>query len=108
MFCKNCGREVDDNAVVCPHCGVQLARVSNSASQETCTLAIIGFVLSFFIGLAGLICSIVAYRKCRDENLNGKGFAIAGIAISVTSMVVVFIYIIVAIGLISCAFASMA
>lgn len=21
-FCKNCGKEIDDNAVVCPHCGV--------------------------------------------------------------------------------------
>ena len=22
MFCKNCGQEIDDKAVVCPHCGV--------------------------------------------------------------------------------------
>ena len=22
MFCKNCGKEIDDNAVICPHCGV--------------------------------------------------------------------------------------
>ena len=23
MFCKNCGKEIDDKAVVCPYCGVQ-------------------------------------------------------------------------------------
>ena len=22
MFCKNCGKEIDDNAAVCIHCGV--------------------------------------------------------------------------------------
>ena len=21
-FCKNCGKEIDDNAVICPNCGV--------------------------------------------------------------------------------------
>lgn len=21
-FCKNCGKEIDDKAVICPHCGV--------------------------------------------------------------------------------------
>lgn len=22
MYCKNCGQQIDNNAVVCPHCGV--------------------------------------------------------------------------------------
>ena len=29
MHCKNCGKEIDDNAVVCPHCGVQQKRVAS-------------------------------------------------------------------------------
>lgn len=104
MFCKNCGKEVDDQAVICPYCGVQLGKIENGKSaNETCTLAIVGFVLSFFISVAGLICSIIAYRKCRDENLNGKGFAIAGIAISTVSVVVWIIYIIVVVGIIGAA-----
>ena len=32
MFCNNCGNQVDDNAVVCPYCGVQLA--ANAAPQQ--------------------------------------------------------------------------
>lgn len=103
MFCKNCGKEVDQNTAVCPHCGIQLAQFNGSTSNEMCQMAIIGFVLSFLISIAGLICSVIAYRKCRDENLKGKGFAIAGIAISTASIVLVVIYIIVAIVLISCA-----
>ena len=100
MFCKNCGKEVDDRAVVCPNCGVQLAEMdSNKSSNETCTMAIVGFILSFFVSIAGLICSIIGYKKCKEENLNGKGLAIAGIIISVASMVlVVILYVIVIIG----------
>lgn len=95
MYCKNCGKEVAENAIVCPNCGVQIGNLkTENINNETCTMAIIGFVLSFFISIAGLICSIIAYRKCRDENLNGKGFAIAGIAISATSMALAVFFLI--------------
>lgn len=104
MFCKNCGKEVDDQAVICPYCGVQLGKIENGKpANETCTLAIVGFILSFFISIAGLICSIIAYRKCRDENLNGKGFAVAGIVISAVSVAVALIYIIAIVGIIGAA-----
>lgn len=106
MFCKNCGNEVDNNAVVCPHCGVQLKQPEAekpATSGEMCTLAIVGFILSFFISIAGLICSIIGYKKCKNENLKGSGFAIAGIIISALSMVLYVVYIIVAAGLIAAA-----
>lgn len=104
MFCKNCGSEIADNAVVCPNCGVQVGQLKiENTSKEMCVLAIVGFVLAFMCNIAGLICSIIAYRKCRDEGLNGKGFAIAGIAISATSMAIAVIYIIAVIGIIGCA-----
>lgn len=35
MFCKNCGQEIDDKAVICPHCGVSQnddSSVSDSGS----------------------------------------------------------------------------
>lgn len=104
MYCRNCGKELDDRAVICPYCGVQVGQMNGSApAKSMCDLAIIGFVLSFFIQIAGLICSIMAYRKCRDENLNGKGLAIAGIVISAAYMAVILIYLIALIGMISCA-----
>lgn len=105
MFCRNCGKVVDDQTVVCPYCGVQLGKIENgNSANETYTLAIVGFILSFFISIAGLICSIIAYKKCRDENLNGKGFSIAGIAISVVPMILLVIYFIVIIGLVAASF----
>lgn len=90
MFCKNCGKEIDDKAVVCHHCGVQVGSIKSSESGEN-TIAIVGFVLSFIIALAGLICSIIGYRKAVNEGAPHKGLALAGIIISVVSMALVVI-----------------
>ena len=46
MFCKHCGKEIDDKAIVCPYCGVQVAKLPSQESR-TNTLAIIGFIFSF-------------------------------------------------------------
>ncbi len=103
MFCKNCGKEIDDRAVFCPHCGAETA-VTNavySAPQypqykdTTNNMAVIGFILSFFIAIAGLICSIIGYKKAKEEGLDNKGLALAGIIISSLSMaagVILFLF----------------
>lgn len=56
--------------------------VHNNESNSNNALAITGFILSFFIPLAGLIVSIFGLRKAKEMHNNGKGFAIAGIVIS--------------------------
>lgn len=104
MFCKNCGKELDDRAVICHNCGIQVGEVKyHKDNNDTFILAIIGFVLSFIVSIAGLICSIIAYKKCRDEGANGKGLAIAGIAISsvliALAVILVFIYVIIILGI---------
>ncbi|MCM1546436.1 MAG: zinc-ribbon domain-containing protein [Clostridiales bacterium] len=90
MYCKNCGREISDNAVVCPHCGVQVKPMggsSQSGTQGENTIAIVGFVFSFLFALVGLICSIMGYKKAVNEGAPYKGLALAGIIISAVSMV---------------------
>lgn len=89
MFCRNCGKEVSDNAVVCPYCGAQLSEFkagNEPENKEYSIMAIVGLVLSFFFSLAGLVCSIIGYKQCVNENKNGKGFALAGIIISALSV----------------------
>ena len=96
MFCKNCGSEIDDNAYVCPHCGVKVDRFEAQPRANGNALAIVGFILSFFIAIAGLICSILGYNKAKNEGAPHKGLALAGIIISIVSMALaVLLYIIV-------------
>ncbi len=56
---------------------------------KTNTLAIVGFILSFFLGIVGSIICIVALSKIKKTGEKGKGFAIAGIIIGIVPFVVV-------------------
>ena len=100
MFCRNCGKQLDDNAVVCPHCGVATRATAPAAQpqaqprpqpvqvQETNGMAIAGFVTALLgLGIIALILSIVGLNKSKQLGGNGKAFAIAGIVISVLSLV---------------------
>ena len=91
MFCKNCGKEIDDKATVCVHCGVPTANAQQQQqvvvqSTPNNGFAIAGFVLSFFsfAAVIGLILSIVGLQKSKTPEFNGKGkgLAIAGIILS--------------------------
>ncbi len=56
MYCKNCGKEIDDNAYVCPNCGVKVESESNVVKADADSGSKAGWgVLSFFIPLVGLI-----------------------------------------------------
>lgn len=76
--------------------------IHNNESNSNNALAITGFILSFFIPLAGLIVSIFGLKKSKQLHDNGKGFAIAGIIISSIliglSLIFTIIFILVIIG----------
>ena len=61
---------------------------SPMVTPRTSGLAIAGFVISFFCGLVGLILSILAYNDCKKSRgiVKGEGLAVAGIAISILSL----------------------
>ena len=82
MFCSKCGKEIMDEAVVCPNCGCAVAPATTEVDAPS-----IGFaVLGFFIPIVGLIL----YLVCKDKTplkakSAGKGALIGfctGIALS--------------------------
>lgn len=90
-FCTNCGNELDDRAIMCPKCGIALTQtVANSGQTQSNSMAIAGFILSFFIPLLGLIFSIIGLKRSKETN-NGKGLSTAGIIISCITMVITII-----------------
>ncbi len=122
MYCQYCGNEVDENAVFCSKCGAKLKNDSPAPAGErdeffnpapsyqqptyqqpvyqqpvapntTNTMAIVGFIFSFFFAIVGLICSIIGYKQCNQTKEGGKGLALAGIIISAVSMALAFIIV---------------
>lgn len=77
MFCKGCGKEVSENAVVCPHCNTILdekefnrrlaiekyANNNNSFRDYDTPKTGIGVLMGLFLGLIGLIIGICIYPE---------------------------------------------
>ncbi len=85
-YCRKCGKELDDAAVVCPHCGVLVNEDALKTTKQSNTIAVVGFIFSFLIAIVGLICCIIGLKKSAETG-TGKGLSIAGIIISVANMV---------------------
>lgn len=85
MYCKHCGKEVNDNAVVCIHCGCSLQEkniLNNNGITESGSKTTLGLLLAFFLGLLGLIIGVCLYPSGsyeRETFMQGwkKGFAIS-------------------------------
>ena len=106
MYCKNCGSEIDDQAVVCPKCGVLTSGKSQGLEPKTNTMAIVGLVMPFIFAIAGLICSIIARKQIRESGEKGMGLATAGLIISIVEIVLYFIVILIYVIVIAAALGS--
>ncbi len=88
MFCKKCGKEILDDAVICVHCGcsTQDAKpiVANSDDAPSTGMAVLGF----FIPLAGLIIWLINKdAKPLMAKSAGKGALIGFIVSMVFSII---------------------
>lgn len=68
-FCSHCGKEIMDEAIVCPGCGcgVQVRSVENSycgekaeSSRTAIILGAVGIAGAILLAIVGHICSIIA------------------------------------------------
>jgi Na+/glutamate symporter len=61
--------------------------------KKTNGMAITGFVLSFFCGILGIVFSAIGLSQTgKNPNQGGRGLAIAGLIISIVSLVISFIW----------------
>ena len=91
MFCAKCGKELDNDAVVCPYCGVPTGNFRLGTNGEdvnvpqTNGIAIAGFVCSFLVPVLGWVFGGIGLARANKRNGIGKGFSIAAIAIASAS-----------------------
>ncbi len=101
MYCRICGKDVNDQAVICPHCGCQIAtpvqtEQTTKPQKKANIFCIIGFVLSLIslilalwgiVAIAGLVLSIIGIIQCSRNGDKLKGLGIAGICVATGSLV---------------------
>ena len=98
MYCRNCGKEIKNEASFCPYCGAkQAVRTSfETEPKEYNIWCIIGFALSCvsvlidFRGLCsitGIVLSVIGLQKLKHSNEKGKALAVAGIVIGAVKIV---------------------
>ena len=87
-YCRHCGAELVDEAVVCPKCGVAAGDGATGLNGERKQnmLGIVGFILSFFTGPIAFIVSLIGLIQGRKKG-EKVGFAIAGLVLSAISLV---------------------
>ena len=86
-YCKNCGRPLDDNAVVCPSCGVAQGNTSASTDNGGFGWGLLGCC----IPIVGLILFLV----WKDTKPNTAKAAGIGALVSVVCCVVFYLLMIV-------------
>lgn len=92
MYCWNCGKEIDDKAVFCVHCGV--ATEHKKEKEKVNAFGIAGFIVSLVslelgivFGIAsavGLALSIVGVVQ-KKTRTRCAGLAVAGLVLGIIS-----------------------
>ena len=89
MYCQKCGKEVNDEAVVCIHCGCAIKNTQvQNGTEDAPDMAM--SILGFFIPILGLILYLVwksTYPKKAQSA--GKG-ALIGFCVSIFFYVIAF------------------
>jgi len=73
MYCNKCGKEVDEQAFVCPHCGVKIQKKAENDGPIGC----LG-VLCFFFPIVGLILYVVWLNSLPQKAKSAGKLALIG------------------------------
>ena len=64
MFCKKCGEEINNEAVICPKCGCETGiKTEKTITEIDEPKTGIGVALGLFLGIIGLIIGLCLYKE---------------------------------------------
>ena len=110
-YCVNCGNRID-NSNFCPICGVPVNAPYNSTatqynygvvhnSKRMCDTALVSGIMGLIsllllfpiFAIISLVLGTSSLGKIKNENLDGKGWAVCGIVTSILSILICIFFI---------------
>ena len=88
MYCRHCGQEIDDQAVICPHCGV-----ATQATTPVIDNGGIGWgILGCCIPIVGLILWLV-WKDTKPKTAKALGIgALVSVGISILYYIFIMVF----------------
>lgn len=87
MFCQNCGKEIDEKAIVCPNCGVATGKNLQTSDNGGFGWGLLGFCMP----VVGLVLFLVwKDSKPKTSKTSGIG-ALVSVGLIILFYVVLFI-----------------
>lgn len=68
------------------------------SQRPTDTMAVLGLVFAFVFPLLGLVFSIIGLQNVKRDGTNGRGLALAGLWVSIASMLAAVLLVVAYIG----------
>ena len=103
MFCKNCGAQIDDRAVICPKCGAATDNFRQASAPQADDAPSAGFaVLCFFFPVVGLILYLVWKDSMPMRARSGGKGALISVIVEAAACVFVIIFVFAAGGFAAC------
>ncbi|MBQ7236802.1 MAG: zinc ribbon domain-containing protein [Clostridia bacterium] len=96
MFCTNCGKEIDEKAVVCIHCGVAVKKEQPDSVEHSQSKTGIGVLMGILLGLIGLLIGVLMYPAntiARKTFIKGWGITFAICAVLTIVLYIIFYFI---------------
>ena len=90
-YCKKCGKELRDEAVICVGCGCSVSETSSSnrhsaAASENPTLAIMSLIFAFIMPPIGCILGIIGMNQYSDPTLRNRSKS--GMCFSLSALII--------------------
>ena len=99
-YCSKCGKQIMDEAVICPGCGCAVAGAptvqNNQNQEESPALATVGTIFAILMPIVGLILGIIGACKYKTEDLKKKSI---GVIVASIGMWVFWFFILMAMGM---------